>query len=341
MDVRFVTRKWPPAIGGMETYSVQLTREMARRATIEVIALPGKPSGLMPSAVELGGFAVRAAATLLTRPAARIVHIADLASWPLGLVASLRHPRTTVAISAHGSDVSIAHRKGWVAAAYRAYLRLGSRLLPGARIIANSIYVADLAKKVGFARIAVVPLGTNLSAGSAAERDNLLYAGRISAKKGLRFVVEEVLPQLPDDISLRVAGTIWEDSERALLDHPRVNYVGVLPAERLAEEYARAAAVIVPTRESEGFGLVAIEAAACGAFVIASAHSGLIDLVRPPIGITVPADDPDAWARAIRDALARNDAQRAAHARAAQMHVEQTYRWPRVAEETWMAYGVD
>lgn len=337
-DIRFITRKWPPAVGGMETYCVRLTEELARRSSVDVVALPGRPCGRAPGVAAILAFGARAVARLMSSPEARVVHVGDLASWPLAWVASARHSRSRIIISAHGSDVSVAQRRGWRAWVYRKYLQLGGAALRKARVIANSTYVASLAQRAGFNDVRIVPLGTDLGAAPATDRQHLLYAGRISRAKGLRFIVEDVLPLLPESTRLRVAGTLWEARERPLLSHSAVDYLGVLSPDDLAAEYARSAAVLVPTRESEGFGLAAIEAAACGGFVIASDHSGLADLVLPPIGLAVNANDPREWASAIRRALAMSEEERAQQAGAARALVDRKYRWAHVAEATRAAY---
>lgn len=36
----YITRMWPPAVGGMETYSVELTSELARHRPVEIFTLP-------------------------------------------------------------------------------------------------------------------------------------------------------------------------------------------------------------------------------------------------------------------------------------------------------------
>jgi phosphatidyl-myo-inositol dimannoside synthase len=332
-DLRFLTRKWPPAIGGMETYCARLTEEMAVRMRVETLALSGQADGRPPAVAAQLWFGLRTALLLSVRPAAKVTHVGDMAAWPLGLAAKIARPRTRLVLSAHGSDV--AHPSP----AYRAYLRLGGALLGRTGLVlANSRFIAERARRAGFRRIEVVPLGTDLSSASQGPRDRLLYAGRISRAKGLRFLVEQVLPLLPGEQRLRVAGSLWDASERPLLDHPRVDYAGALEPAALAEEYGRAAAVLVPTRVWEGFGLVAIEAAACGAPVIAADHSGLAEIVRPPIGVTVPADDPAAWAEAIGAMLSRSEAQQRAQSEAAAALVEQRFRWSAVADATAAAY---
>jgi glycosyltransferase involved in cell wall biosynthesis len=336
--VRFITRKWPPAVGGMETYSVKIVEGLRERGAVDLIALPGRNSGREPTTLALLGFGLRAALKLLLAPEARVVHVADLASWPLAWMASVRHRRSGIVISAHGSDLSFADRPGWRSRLYRAYLRMGAARLGRAHIIANSHYIAGLVGRAGFANVSVVPLATDLSLKQAGARQHLLYAGRISRAKGLRFLVEQVVPLLPGDVRLRVAGAVWEESERPLLCDARVEHLGVLSADQLAEEFGRAAAVLIPTRESEGFGLVAIEAAACGTWVIASDHSGLAEIARAPIGVAVDADDPQAWAAAIRSALSKTEEARNADTEAARAEIDRRYRWPRVIDDTLAIY---
>jgi len=337
-SVRLITRKWPPAIGGMETYSAKLAEGLRKLGPVEIIALPGRKSGREPAILSLISFGFVTANKLLFASEAQVVHVTDAASWPLAWIASVRHRRSRIVISAHGSDLSFGERAGFGSKLYRTYLRVGSRLLRRAQIIANSNYIAELARRVGFQDVVVVPLGTDFHMTTHERRQNLLYAGRISRAKGLRFIVEEVLPLLPSDIRLRVAGAVREESERALLSNPRVDYAGTLSPDELADEFSRAVAVLVPTRESEGFGLVAIEAAACGAWVIASDHTGLADVVRPPIGTALDANDAKGWAAAVQSALSRTAGQRNSDILAARSEVDRRYRWPRVIEKAVAIY---
>lgn len=337
-SVLLVTRKWPPAIGGMETYSVKLAEGLRERCAVETIALPGRQTGREPGLVSLLTFGMTTSLRLLKARPVDVVHVTDLASWPFAWIASARHPHSRICLSAHGSDSNLAYRGGTKGTLYRAYLRLGAALLARASVIANSKYIAEQVRGVGFGSVHVVPLGTDISEPGQGERSNLLYAGRISRPKGLRFLVDELLPKLAPDTRLRVAGTVWDESERPLLSHPRVDYLGPLPQPALAREMASCASVLIPTRESEGFGLVAIEAAACGAWVIASNHSGLAEVVTGPVGDAVDPRDADAWADAVKRALARKRADASSVSAAAQAHVDTFYRWPRVVADTLAIY---
>ena len=281
MDILFLTRKWPPAMGGMETWSVELVSELARDHDMTLHKLPGRANGAPPGALALLGFGLRTAISVLfDRRAYDVVAAGDLAMWPLVWLAGLFRKGTARGVAAHGTDASFASRSGMVARLYAGYLRLGARLLPQVRIVANSDATAGLVRALGYRQVAVVPLATRAGHSPPPDPDNtLLLPGRILPRKGLRWFVENVLPQLPETLFLQVAGTIWDADEATALSHPRVHHLGQLDAEALARRMATARAVILPNIPTgpghfEGFGLVAVEAAAAGAVVLASRLDG-------------------------------------------------------------------
>ena len=57
----FVSRKWPPAVGGMETYSVELAASLDAAFDVERFVLPGRPDGKPPGLVAYALFTARAA----------------------------------------------------------------------------------------------------------------------------------------------------------------------------------------------------------------------------------------------------------------------------------------
>jgi D-inositol-3-phosphate glycosyltransferase len=85
----------------------------------------------------------------------------------------------------------------------------------------------------------------------------------------------------------------------------RVRFVPPQPHHILSSYYRAADVVLVPSR-SESFGLVALEAAACGTPVVASAVGGLLSLVdHGHTGFLVPGRDPEVFA-AYADELLSN-----------------------------------
>ena len=353
--IRFVTRKWPPAIGGMETYSLKLSQALVRHAPVELIALPGRPDGSQPSAAALMAFAVRAAWRLFTaRDTGGTVHVADMASWPLALAARLRSRRWQLALSAHGTDVSYPLRGGVKGSLYGAYLRLGARLLRSSVVIANSAATAECVRSYGFRRVAVVPLATDMRPlGPGGDPDSpdspdsfVLFAGRLVERKGCSWFIRHVLPRLPDKLVLKVAGTIWSESEGKALGEPRVDYIGPQDTDAMARLYARALCVVVPNLvlpngEFEGFGLVATEASACGGIPLAAACGGLREAVIDGLtGFLLPPGEADVWVGKIVDVSRWSPQARAAFIERSLAEAANRYSWPRVAEDTFRAYGV-
>jgi glycosyltransferase involved in cell wall biosynthesis len=78
--------------------------------------------------------------------------------------------------------------------------------------------------------------------------------------------------------SLRIAGDGPERTRLAAGAGSRVTFLGWLSSEEIREEYRRAAAVIMPGEED--FGLVPIEAQACGCPTVALARGGALETVK-------------------------------------------------------------
>jgi D-inositol-3-phosphate glycosyltransferase len=121
------------------------------------------------------------------------------------------------------------------------------------------------------------------------EQPVLLFVGRIQPLKGLTVAIESLALLADDTASLIVVGGpsgAEGDDElgraRRIVDelglHGRVRFVDPQPHHLLSTYYRAADLAIVPSR-SESFGLVALEAAACGTPVVAAAVGGLTTIV--------------------------------------------------------------
>ena len=107
--------------------------------------------------------------------------------------------------------------------------------------------------------------------------------------------------------------------------------------ERLVQWYRAADLVAVPSY-SESFGLVALEAQACGTPVVAADVGGLRDAVADGrSGLLVPGHDPRTWALRLGDLLA-DDARRAALASGATSHAA-SFGWDRTVDGLQQAYA--
>ncbi|HEV6952325.1 MAG TPA: glycosyltransferase [Promicromonospora sp.] len=200
-------------------------------------------------------------------------------------------------------------------------------------------------------RVTVVPCGVDLEHfrphgptwPPAAGRARLVCVSRLVPRKGIADVVT-ALAELPD-AELLVAGgppaaMLGDDPEavrlRALAERhgvaDRVQLLGAVER-RDVPALLRAADVVCCTPWYEPFGLVAVEAMACGVPVVASAVGGLAETVRDgTTGRLVPPRRPEAVAAAVRWVLDRPD--RAASMSAAAVRRAEGYGWDHVAQRT-------
>ena len=141
----------------------------------------------------------------------------------------------------------------------------------------------------------------------------LLFAGRIQPLKGLEVAIRAMALVSGSPVLVVVGGPSGprgeSELERArqlaveLGVSERVRFVPPQPHELLSTYYRAADVCLVPSR-SESFGLVALEAAACGTPVVAAAVGGLRNLVEHGrTGYLVETRDPKAFATAVEVVL--------------------------------------
>ncbi|OUD04412.1 glycosyltransferase [Streptomyces swartbergensis] len=205
-------------------------------------------------------------------------------------------------------------------------------------------------------KIGIVPCGVDpdrfTPKGPAAPRGpyphRLLQLGRLVPRKGAAVAVAALarLPgtelvvvggppadRLDDDPEVRRLRGIARDAGVA----DRVRFTGAVPSEEVPL-LLRSADVVVCPADYEPFGIVPLEAMACGVPVVASAVGGQLDTVADPgTGRLVPPRDPEALARAVAGLLA-DPAAREACGAAGRRRVLSRYGWGQVAAATEAAY---
>ena len=231
-------------------------------------------------------------------------------------------------------------------------------------VAATAVERAHLVSRYGAdpERIAVIPCGVDTTlftpgdqaAARAAlgldDRPRLLYVGRLAPIKGLTTLLDGMA-------RLRAAGSrahlciVGGDTDEPLNGHEgelrarlaelelqdTVTFVGAQPQERLRAWYVAADATVLPSYY-ESFGMVALEAMACGSPVVASRVGGLQTTVRDRItGVLVPDHDPVSLA----DALQRVLADPGLRARLGREGVRWAalHHWPCVAEAVCREYA--
>jgi D-inositol-3-phosphate glycosyltransferase len=190
-------------------------------------------------------------------------------------------------------------------------------------------------------RVEIVPPGVDhafFSPGSRAgaraalglgDHPVLLFVGRIQPLKGVDIAVRTLATlEHPGARLLVVGGASGREGANEVVRlhdlveelglRARVHFVPPQPHHELSTYYRAADVCLVPSR-SESFGLVALEAAACGTPVVASAVGGLLSLVEHgDTGFLVDGREPDAYAKHVSAIISDADlAQRLARNAAA------------------------
>jgi Glycosyltransferase len=162
----------------------------------------------------------------------------------------------------------------------------------------------------------------------------ILFVGTIEPRKNLATLLEAwaMLSDRPDLVIVGAWGWLYEPiKEQIARLGPRVHHIQGLDPADLPAVY-NLARVLAHPAWYEGFGFPPLEAMACGTPVIVSDRASLPELVGDA-GMIAPADDPDAWRKALEKVVGDSDLaadlKRRGILRAAQ------FSWSRSAELTW------
>lgn len=191
--------------------------------------------------------------------------------------------------------------------------------------------------------------------GLEADDRMVLFVGRIEALKGVETLIRAMaLPRLRDLLSpahLAVVGgepdaspeemTAEMSRLRDLCDKlglaGTVVFLGKRDQDTLPYYYSAAEAVVMPSHY-ESFGMVALEAMACGTPVIASEVGGLAYLVQDgETGFTVPDHDPHALGDRLVSLLEDRELRARMSRRAAEY--ARDYAWEKIAAKIVQVYG--
>lgn len=236
-------------------------------------------------------------------------------AYPDGLAAIEygRQVNRPVVISVHGHDVRE------IPDACSEWRALVSRALTGAElVIASSGDVRERVRELGVAddRIRSIPQGVDCSLFRGADRQpgdggwQLLYVGRFDVRKGMGVLLEAMheVRRERGDVRLRlvggspVSGTADDFREQARGLEDCVEFVDEKSHEDIPALMAAADVFVLPSFY-DSFGIVLIEAMACGLPVVATRCGGPEDIVEEGMGILVAVGDARALARGILTVL--------------------------------------
>ena len=317
-DILLVTRNLPPLIGGMERLNWHIADQLSKNNRVHVIG-PSGAGHSAPANIQIDEMPLRPLGWFLITSMVRALIVAypkkpriimagsGLTAPIVWFVARLTRARSVVYL--HGLDIVVdqpIYQKIWLPMIRRMD-----------RVIVNSQATRHLAERAGIAtqRLYVVPPGVEVLSGTpnkveAIQRFRkqqniesgpvLLSVGRLTARKGILEFVRDVLPGVVAQNPGTTLLIVGEPPDQALNSEKQtpyqirviadslgvgdnIRFIGNVSDEELDTIYRSTDVHVFPVQDKpndpEGFGMVAIEAAAYGIPTIAYATGGVVDAI--------------------------------------------------------------
>lgn len=337
-SILMITRNFPPLVGGMEKLNYHMFQELSIEYQVAVLGpegcighLPSKgkvwecPASPLPLFLICSTCKSFFAARSL-RP--KVVLSGSGLTAPMAYLAA-KISRASACLYLHGLDIQV--KNMLYSTLWPPFFRRFHR------VIVNSNFTRRLAEKAGISpsRIHILHPGVELpdlrhsrqKSYSFRRRYDLhnlpimLYVGRITKRKGLVPFTKDILPKVLETIPQAKLVIVGDKPSSALFhkeDEIRilskvinqrglrksVIFLGSLSEEELSSAYFAADVLVFPVQQypndPEGFGMVAVEAAAHGLPTVAFSTGGVSDSVSDSIsGVLIPVGDNNAFAEAI------------------------------------------
>ena len=213
------------------------------------------------------------------------------------------------------------------------------------RVVSPSKFIARRLEEAGVGNIVIRPLGVEIDTFRPDRRDRdwllrklglpasarlLCFAGRPAREKNIDVLIEAV-QKLGDPYHLVLVG--------AGQGMPAEDRVIALPYEKDPKAVARIIAscdAFVHANDKEPFGLIVLEAMACGRPVVGVNAGGVAETVTNEVGQLAASADPTEYAAAVEALFARDIE---AIGAAARVHTVERFAWNRVFEDLCMVYA--
>jgi glycosyltransferase involved in cell wall biosynthesis len=281
MKIMIVTDAWEPQVNGVVRTLKQTFHELKLMGhEIEMIT-PNQfktiPCPTYPD-ISLSLFPGKGVARKIKDFEPDAIHIAT--EGPLGLSARAYAVRNRLPFSTayHTRFPEYVHARTGIPISWTyAFLRWFHG--PSMAVMAPTIVVKDDLEKFGFTNVVLWSRGVDTDVFKMQESKALnsahpifLYVGRVAVEKNINAFLEIDLP-----------GSKWVVGDGPAMakikqQYPNVNYLGVLQQPELAKVYAAADVFVFPSK-TDTFGLVLLEAMACGTPVAAYPVTGPIDVL--------------------------------------------------------------
>ena len=333
--------RYAPANWEFLTHEEGAPSKMANKPWLQLLAIPYIISGFFKC--------IR----ICRRWKPDIIH----AHWPfphayiaLGAAKLFKIP---LVLNFHGAELLLIRKKKWVKPLLKFAIKQAQA------VFANSSFTAGKIKALRNVDVEWSPYGTTLEKGVRSVKPHtvngkfkILFVGRHIERKGICYLIEAA-KYLPRDLfEIRIVGVgdlteqlhvIANDVKQSNPDSAEIIFTGKLSPEALANEYKTANVFTLPAivdskGDTEGLGVVLIEAMELGLPVVASNVGGIPDVVVDGVsGILVPEKDPKALADAYKR-LAESSEFTEKILAGAQQRIDECFSWDKIIERQVAVY---
>lgn len=376
MRLLMITQDFPPRTGGIQTYCAELGRRFSVACERFEMIAPAEdgddavdatlpfPVHRLPVRSDRMVFATLCSGAAIARRRFDAVFHAQWSTVPAGLWLRRREHVRRVFVAAHGRELllNVVQRVPIVGLGYAAVrdsmLRKADLLMPVSR------YTGEILRRVGVspAAIHVAPNGVDTGVFRASDGTRfrsehglgdgplVLTVCRLVPRKGIDTTLEAVaqLRGRVPGLQYAVGGS---GPDRARLEarvrqlglDEVVRFLGRVPDAKMPQCMSAADVFCMPARSEppdvEGFGLVFLEAGACGTAAVGARSGGVPDaIVHRETGLLVEPRDPAGLADALHELLTQPQL-RARLGAAARARIEAQCTWDHVATDLLAAMG--
>ena len=344
MKILFISRAYPPTVGGIENQNYELGEWLGKIADVKVIANKrGKkflPFFLLYAIIKSLFIATNYDAVIL----------GDAVLVIVGFRLKLFYKKPVICV-VHGLDLTFKnffYQKLWV----------GWFLKKMDKIIAVGNETVKIAKEKGILedKIVFIPNGVDtekhlvsatrndlekIIGQSIENKKILLTSGRLAKRKGVAWFISNVMPKLGEEFLYIIAGDgkDRENIKNAIKNtnlEKRVIMLGYISDEQRNILFNTADLFVQPNikvqGDMEGFGISVIEAGACRLPVLASNIEGLKDAIKEGRnGFLVKSEDADAFIQKINELFSQGNP-RDLFGQTVRNFVVENYSWQHIAK---------
>ncbi len=304
--VLFISRAYPPVLGGIENQNYGIATELSQLTAVKIIANK-RGKKFLPLFLIQSTFV-----SLFSLWKYNVVLFGDGVLAPLGIFLKLFHPKKKFVCIVHGLDLTFAYKKSFLGKVYKMLIIPAIGKMDKLIMVGNSTISEAVKLGIDESKCVFIPNGFDVNKVSndftrkdlanflnidLVDTKVILRVGRFVKHKGLDWFIREVMPLLPANYILLGAGgrvakktvgdnDTFPDCEKNIQDKYLVGRVFLFP--NIAQEKMNLlfntvdmfVSPNIPVPGSmEGFGINAIEGAACAKVVVASDLEGLKDAI--------------------------------------------------------------